>query len=164
MRAGLLRVNGARAMEEPPFSIRAAVAADWPGISAQLTASALPLGGAREHLDGFLVAEAGGALVGVIGLERYADGVLLRSACVNDAWRGRCVGEALVRAILARAESAGDPAVFLLTETAEGWFPRFGFVRVTREDVPVSVKASVEFTTACPASAVVMRRPLAPAS
>ena len=133
-----------------------------PRTKTYLTASALPLSGAREHLDGFLVAEAGGALVGVIGLERYADGVLLRSACVDDAWRGRGMGEALVRAIVARAEAAGDPAVFLLTETAEGWFPRFGFVRVTREEVPVSVKASVEFTTACPASAVVMRRPLAP--
>lgn len=31
-------------------------------------------------------------------------------------------------------------------------------VRITREDVPASVRASVEFQSACPASAVVMRR------
>ena len=37
-------------------------------------------------------------------------------------------------------------------------FPRFEFERITREDVPASVRAPVEFQSACPASAVVMRR------
>ena len=46
----------------------------------------------------------------------------------------------------------------LLTTTAEGWFPRLGFVRVDRARVPAAVQLSVEFTAACPASAVVMWR------
>ena len=52
------------------------------------------------------------------------------------------------------------PAVYLLTTTADGFFPRFGFSRITRDDVPDSVKGSVEFRSACPASAVVMRKVL----
>ena len=45
-----------------------------------------------------------------------------------------------------------------LTTTAERFFPRFGFERITRDDVPASVQASIEFREACPASATVMRR------
>lgn len=52
------------------------------------------------------------------------------------------------------------PAVYLLTTSAESYFPKFGFVRVTREHVPASVKESIEFRSACPASAIVMWKPL----
>lgn len=45
-----------------------------------------------------------------------------------------------------------------LVARADGFFPRFGFTRVTRADVPAGVRQSIEFTAACPASAIVMRR------
>ena len=41
------------------------------------------------------------------------------------------------------------------------FFPKFGFEQIARADVPASVQASVEFQSACPASAVVMRKRLA---
>jgi amino-acid N-acetyltransferase len=47
-----------------------------------------------------------------------------------------------------------------LTTTAEHFFPKFGFERIARADVPSSVQRSVEFTSVCPASATVMRKPL----
>jgi amino-acid N-acetyltransferase len=50
--------------------------------------------------------------------------------------------------------------VFLLTTAAERFFPKFGFEPVDREQVPPSVGASVEFQSACPASAIVMRKQL----
>jgi amino-acid N-acetyltransferase len=55
---------------------------------------------------------------------------------------------------------AGDlaPVLDLLTTTAERFFPRFGFERVERVDVPASVQASIEFRSACRESAVVMRK------
>jgi amino-acid N-acetyltransferase len=53
--------------------------------------------------------------------------------------------------------------VFLLTTTAERFFPKFGFEQIARDEVPASVKASVEFRSACCASAIVMRKQLAPA-
>ena len=48
--------------------------------------------------------------------------------------------------------------MYLLTTTAEGWFPRFGFERIAREEVSEAVRGSVEFGGACPATAAVMRR------
>jgi amino-acid N-acetyltransferase len=50
--------------------------------------------------------------------------------------------------------------VFLLTTTAEAFFPKFGFEQIQRIDVPISLQASVEFQSACPASAIVMRKRL----
>ncbi len=146
--------------ERGAANVRPAHEADWPAIDALLRNSKLPTAGAREHLDDFFVAEAEGLVVGVIGLERYADGALLRSAAVHASWRGRGIGDALVRSLLAHASARGAQSLVLLTETAEAWFPRFGFVRVTRDDVPAGVKASVEFAGACPASAAVFRREL----
>jgi amino-acid N-acetyltransferase len=52
------------------------------------------------------------------------------------------------------------PAVYLLTNTAAEYFPRFGFERITRADVPPAVQASIEFTSLCPYTATVMRKRL----
>jgi hypothetical protein len=48
----------------------------------------------------------------------------------------------------------------LLTTTAERFFPKFGFESIARTDVPATVQASIEFTSACPTSAAVMRKQL----
>jgi amino-acid N-acetyltransferase len=50
--------------------------------------------------------------------------------------------------------------MYLLTTSAEHYFPRFGFVQIGRDDVRGAVRESVEFREACPASAVVMRAEL----
>ena len=42
---------------------------------------------------------------------------------------------------------------YLLTETADLFFPRLGFRPIPRSEVPRSVRSSVEFTSACPAGA-----------
>jgi amino-acid N-acetyltransferase len=66
----------------------------------------------------------------------------------------------LTDAALRLATALGANTVFLLTTTAEGFFPRFGFEQITRDEVPPSVRGSGEFQSACPASAIVMRRQL----
>src|SRR5438874_1090569 len=60
--------------------------------------------------------------------------------------------------LLGRAEEAGIDELYLLTTTAENYFPRFGFTPTTRAAVPDVVKASAEFRGACPDTAVVMTR------
>jgi amino-acid N-acetyltransferase len=59
---------------------------------------------------------------------------------------------------LEQADAAGIEEVYLLTTTAEKYFPRFGFNRTARSAVPEAVKASAEFQGACPDTAVVMKR------
>jgi amino-acid N-acetyltransferase len=79
---------------------------------------------------------------------------------VEPVWRRQGLGRALVTEVIARAEARGIRALYLLTTTAERYFPSFGFARTTREAVPAPVRVSAEFGGACPASAVVMEKQL----
>jgi amino-acid N-acetyltransferase len=144
--------------------VRRATAADYPAVVALLEAAGLPTAGVPRTLEDFLVAETGGGLAGAIGLERYGSGALLRSAVVRPGEQGTGIGAALVRAVLERARDGGVREIFLLTTTAECWFPRFGFTPIERAQVPDAVRASVEFREACPASAAVMRVLIPPPS
>jgi amino-acid N-acetyltransferase len=107
-----------------------------------------------------LVAKEGEQIVGTAALELYGDGALLRSVAVEPIRQGRQLGHQLTDAALQLATAHGVNTVFLLTTTAERFFPRFGFEEIDREQLPVSVRESVEFQSACPASAIVMRKQL----
>jgi amino-acid N-acetyltransferase len=108
-----------------------------------------------------MVAEADGGVVGAIGLEVYGGAALLRSAVVAPAEQGHGAGTALVAGLLEHARTRGVRDVYLLTTTADAWFPRFGFARIQRDAVPAALHASVEFQGACPDTAVIMRATLA---
>lgn len=135
--------------------VRRATRDDWPAIAALLASHGLPLDGAEDHLAHFIVADDGTRLAGVGGLEVYGASALLRSLAVGE--RGRGLGTRLVDALVADARDAGVSEVVLLTTTAAAFFARFGFTRVTREDVPEALLASAEFRGACPSSALVLR-------
>lgn len=136
--------------------LRTAIAADWPAVQSLLTASRLPLDGARQHLDGFIVAEQHGQLLGCIGLERYGDSGLLRSCAVAETHHGCGIGAALTNALIDAARRAGVNQLALLTTTAEKYFLRFGFKPASRDAIPAALQVSAEFRGACPASAVAM--------
>jgi amino-acid N-acetyltransferase len=140
--------------------IESATERDLPEIRALLERLHLPLAGVDEHLRTLVVAREGGQIVGTAALELYADGALLRSVAVEPRLQGRRLGHQLTDAALHLAEAQGVNNVFLLTTTAERFFPKFGFERIDRGQVPPTVRASVEFQSACPASAIVMRKQL----
>ena len=142
-------------------TIRSATPADLPRIERLLTSSELPLAGVKESLGTFLIAESGADIVGVAGLEVCCDNALLRSVAVAPSHRSRGVGRELVMRLIGDAEARGIHALYLLTTTAESYFPSFGFRKIERAEVPEDVRATEEFTSACPASATVMTRPLA---
>lgn len=127
-------------------------------IETLLRESELPTDGVAAALDDFVVAVANGRIIGVTGLEHCGAYGLLRSAAVAGDWRGKGLGRALVARVIEMAGDEGLPGLYLLTTTADGFFPAFGFRVVERDAVPASIKATVEFTSACPASAVVMAR------
>jgi amino-acid N-acetyltransferase len=138
--------------------LRSATSADLERIERLLTASGLPLDGVAEALPGFVVAQHGDAIVGVAGLEVCCDNALLRSVAVADGWRSRGLGRALVTRVIADAEARGIRALYLLTTTADRYFPNFGFRTIARDDVPEDIRATREFQGACPASAIAMCR------
>ena len=140
------------------MKIRPATSNDLGAVESLLSASNLPLDGVRENFSTFVVAEDQGAIAGAIGLEKFGPVALLRSAVVSPDYRGSGVGSRLVEKVLERAEQEGIEELFLLTTTAENYFPRFGFTRTDRLAVPRSMQASAEFQGACPDSAAVMKR------
>ncbi len=129
---------------------------DEPAILRLLADNGLPTDGLLDHLDTALVVRLGHRVVACAALELYADGALLRSVAVHDAHKRSGLGRQIVRAALHLARQRGATSVYLLTTTAEGFFPRFGFRRIARADVPAGVRTSVEFQYACPATALVM--------
>ncbi|HEY2067643.1 MAG TPA: arsenic resistance N-acetyltransferase ArsN2 [Gemmatimonadaceae bacterium] len=141
-------------------TVRHATSDDLNDVERLLVANDLPTDGVAGALDGFLVADHDGKLVGVVGVEGCGEYGLLRSTAVDPAWRGRGLGRQLVEHAIAEAEARGLFALYLLTTTAERYFPSFGFAHTTRDAVPDRVRDTAEFKTACPASATVMHLPL----
>lgn len=137
---------------------RQATDSDLDEVERLLSANNLPLDGVKESFSSFVVAEDGGEIAGAIGLEKFGSVALLRSAVVSPGHRGSGVGHRLVERVLDRAARDGIEELFLLTTTAEKYFPRFGFANTTRSEVPSPLKASAEFQGACPDTAVVMKR------
>ena len=140
------------------MKFRQATDRDLDAVKGLLSANKLPLEGVKENFSSFVVADDGGEIAGAIGMETFGGAALLRSAVVAPQHRGSDVGRRLVEQILKRAEGEGIRELFLLTTTAEKYFPRFGFANTTRSDVPLAMKASAEFQGACPDTAVVMKR------
>lgn len=138
------------------LALRRAVARDLEPVLDLLEDAGLPSAGLSDALDRFVVAEAEGRLVGVAGLEVHGRDGVLRSVAVAAGGRGRGLGARLTERVLNVARDEGLRRVYLLTTTAEDYFPRHGFRRVERTRVSPEVLESVEFREACPASAVAM--------
>jgi amino-acid N-acetyltransferase len=128
--------------------------ADW--VAELVTAAGLPVAGLAETWRTWVAAD-GDRLLGTASLERHGDAYLLRSVAVRDEARGRGIGAQLVRTALAGVDPSRPVA--LLTETAAGWFPRFGFHPVERAALDPALAASAELAGACPATAQAFLRP-----
>jgi amino-acid N-acetyltransferase len=148
------------ASSEVTTTIRDSRPDDLAAVSDLLAAAGLPLAGVRESFGEFVVAESGGRRVGAAGLERHGDVGLLRSVVVAPSHRGTGLGASLTERILARARQQRLKSVYLLTTTAADFFPRLGFGRIERTELPAALNASEELRGACPDTAIVMVRDL----
>jgi len=143
-----------------PVSIERLQVADADEVRRLLIENNLPVQGLSDHWRSALVAREGGRVVGSAALELYGDAALLRSVAVTKNRQRQHIGRDLTIAALDLARISGASTVYLLTTTAEQFFPKFGFQCIGSEEVPASVQTSLEFTSACPASAAVMRKQL----
>jgi len=142
-------------------AIAAAAGEDLPVVLDLLGRCNLPQAGLEQHLATTLVAREGVRIVGCAALELYGRAALLRSVAVEPSSRGLGLGAQLTHAALDLARSRGVKALYLLTESASEFFPRFGFRVIPRPEVDPAVQRSVEFSGACPKSALAMRADLA---
>jgi len=131
-------------------------------IKALLTASGLPATDITEtHLDRFLVVHnPGGAVVASVGLERFADGAMLRSLAVAKEYQNLGLGRLLVLRAEQMAMDEGCAQLWLLTTTADGFFRKRGYIVIDRHAVPEDVRQNAEFSLLCPASAMCLHKQL----
>lgn len=96
------------------------------------------------------------------GLEAAGSFALLRSVVVRPQYRSLGLARDIIDHLLARAAGEGRQDVYLLTETAEGYFGALGFRAVERAEVPAAVARTRQFSTLCPQSACCMHMLLSP--
>jgi len=119
-----------------------------------LKEAGLPQSGVAQIITQFKVVRDHGVAVGAGVIERHGPSGLLRSMVVDPRLRGKGIGGQIVSSLL----SGHSENVYLLTETAESFFVRFGFETISRDEAPAELRASEEFRCLCPESAAFMRR------
>ena len=146
----------------PDPSIRVGRPADLPAALSLLESVGLPTAD-LPNAQGLTmwVLERGGALVGVVALERFGIDGLLRSLAVAPGFRNRGLGRDLVARLEKDASEHGVQRLVLLTETAEQFFKSVGYVRINRTEVIGRLQQSAEFRTLCPVSAACMTKAIA---
>lgn len=149
-------------MNEISPAFRAATIDDATSVMRLLKDAHLPTAGVAEMFaqdaSQFLLATAARDIVGVAGIEVCCNNALLRSVAVREDWQRKGLGQALVKRAVCEAETRGIHALYLLTMTAEHYFPRLGFETISRDRVPREIAETLEFTSVCPASAIVMAK------
>ncbi len=146
------------------FQIQEASLKDLPGIIVLLKGTNLPPDGIEPHVDNFLIIRnsqrmtGSKDLIGCVGLEVYENHALLRSLAVHPNFQRKGIGKRLVGRITEYAKVRGIDQLYLLTETAQGFFRDLGFELIERWDVPPAVGRSIEFTTLCPSADCMTKR------
>ncbi len=145
---------------EMNLEITRATVFDTENILALLKAHHLPTGDIETSNITFYVILEDSRLLACAGIEEFGDVGLLRSVAVQEEQRGKGVGRKLIDLVLLKAKKSGIKELYLLTETAEGFFERKGFSKLGRELAPEHIETSSEFAEVCPASAVFMKKEL----
>ena len=143
------------------FSFKLSDPKDLPDVLDLLQSLQLPTEGVQKHFGNFFVVRTSSAeLIGCAGLEIYDQFGLLRSAGLKPGYQGRSLGLTLVQKIESLALKNKVTAIYLLTETAEGFFSKHGYKVVERMLVPKEIQKSYEYSKVCQQTAIVMYKTL----
>lgn len=131
-----------------------------PELHRALEAEKLP---ANDLLDPgrrfFRFSDAHG-LIGFIGWEEAGDTALLRSLVVAPARRGGGWGRILIQWALLRLAETGRTDAYLLTTSIDQLAARLGFAVIDRAEAPPAIRASRQYASLCPSTAILMHRSL----
>jgi amino-acid N-acetyltransferase len=140
--------------------IRDATTNDLMNIKSLLESVSLPSVDIDDHIHNFLILEYAGTPIGTIGMEIYGETALLRSLAVRKEYQFDGYGKRLCRKLILNAERKSIKDIYLLTNTAEKYFSRKGFQRISRERVPEAIKKTYEYSTLCPTDSTCMVKAL----
>jgi len=142
------------------IEVRKAKQTDRETLKSLLDSERLPTSDLPTSLDNFFVVADGDQIIGGIGLEQYDNCGLLRSLVVAPSYRNQNIAAKLIDQLEISAAGIGIGCIYLLTETAPGYFDKKGYERISRNEVPVALQKSSEFSHVCPTSAIVMKKPM----
>lgn len=130
-------------------------------VRARLLSEGLPVQDlGASPISFYEVKTATGATVGWGGLEQYGNHAILRSVVVNSVLRGLGAGRTLVDALIHEATVQGLSHLWLLTQSADGFFAKLGFTPVPKETAPFAIQSSEEFSNLDDADAICMSKTL----
>ena len=144
-------------MDEELF-IEPAAAEDFPSVCALLESEQLPISDLRNDMKHFYLAIVGDTTVGAIGLDPYGSSGLLRSMIVLPEYRHMGIAAHLVETLETHAKQLAIKDLFLITNTADGFFTKIGFRKIQRDQLPATVAGSAEFNGLCPESSSIMKK------
>jgi amino-acid N-acetyltransferase len=99
----------------------------------------------HRHLRSFMVAKRAKKIVGVIGVEVYGRVGLLRSMCVDQAYRGQGIAKMLHARILAYAQMRKVGRLYVFTLNAEKFASKLGFHKIDKKRIPKSIRSTWQF-------------------
>ena len=118
---------------------------DIPFITALLLDAELPPDDLETWIDNFLLLSVEGKTVGCIGLEIWGKVGLLRSFVISEEYRSKGLGIKLYNRLMDLAKEMKLTTVLLLVKGASIFFQKNGFKFIDRNEVPESVKKSIQF-------------------
>lgn len=99
-------------------------------------------------------------LIGCIGTEIFDETALLRSLAVVSRYKRQGIGTRLVEFLEDFCRQNGVREIYLLTESAERYFARLGYLVSDRRNAPSSIKTTTQFSSLCPTSSTLMHKEL----
>ena len=109
-----------------------------------------------EHLRHFFGLGTKEEPEGIVGLEVFNTVALLRSLAVVSSRRGAGLGSKLLAHAEDYARNLGIKSLYLLTNTAEAFFKHRGYKVTGRDDAPLAIRETKEFSLICPVSSAFM--------
>lgn len=138
------------------LQFRTAENTDLDAIKQLLYTSNLPIDGIDCILSDVIVIEHNSEIIGVAGIENHFPYALIRSVAIASEYQNKQLGSQIINTLMNNAETQNYKAYYLLTETANLFFEKYGFKIIGRENIPIEIKSTNEYEHICPSTAIVM--------
>ncbi len=128
------------------MTYRQATESDEKIIRTLLESQKLPTESVGTGRTDFFLAIEEANPVGVAGFEYYGDDLLLRSVAIPSELQNKKIGSRLVDWMIDLARNKNKKRIVLLTESAERFFAKKGFITVARSSINnAAMKQSSQF-------------------
>ena len=132
-------------MEFNNIGISKATVDDIKPLSRLLKKENLPPDDIEKWIDHFLVLKDGNMTVGGVGLEIWGEIGLFRSFVIAEEYRSKGFGNKLYDTIMLKAKKMNLHSLVLLAKGTVDFFEKNGFSFISRDELPLEVKNSVQF-------------------